>query len=70
MASGFETSRSHFSDIKNTLVMKIRIKENNVKGLLQELREINGQFELTKLQINRGNVLNIQFGNKDLSIKL
>jgi len=50
--------------------MKIRIKENNAKGLLQELREINGQFELTKLQINRGNVLNIQFGNKDLSIKL
>jgi hypothetical protein len=50
--------------------MKILIKEKNSKGNLKELIDNNGKFELTKPQICNGNVLNIQFGNKNLLIIL
>ncbi len=50
--------------------MEIRIQEKNTKENLRELVDNNGKFELTKLQISKGNVLQLQFGNKNLSIIL
>ena len=50
--------------------MKILIKEKNTKQYLRELVDINGKFELTKLQISKGNILQLQYGNKNLSIIL
>jgi hypothetical protein len=50
--------------------MKILIKEKNTKDNLRELIDNNGKFELTKPQISSGNVLKIQFGNKNLLIIL
>lgn len=52
------------------LLMKILIKEKDTKKNLRELVDNNGKFELTKLQISKGNVLKLQFGNKNLSIVL
>jgi hypothetical protein len=50
--------------------MKIQIKESDSKECLEILKEINGKFELSKPQIIRGNVVNVQIGNKNLSIRL
>jgi hypothetical protein len=50
--------------------MKIIIKEKNPKENLRELIDNNGIFELTKLQTIKGNMLNLQFGNKNVSIIL
>jgi len=50
--------------------MKILIKEKNTKDNLRELVNNNGKFELTKPQISKGNILQLQFGNKNLSIVL
>jgi hypothetical protein len=50
--------------------MKILIKEKNTKENLRELIENNGKFELTKSQMSKGNILQLQYGNKNLSIIL
>jgi hypothetical protein len=50
--------------------MKICIKEKNNKESLRELIDNHGKFELTKQQISKGNILQLQVGNKNLSIIL
>jgi hypothetical protein len=51
-------------------LMKICIKEKNNKENLKELVDNHGKFELTKQQISKGNILQLQIGNKKLSIIL
>lgn len=50
--------------------MKISIKDKKLGEFKQELKDINGKFEIAKHLITRGNMLNFQLGDKSLSIKL
>ena len=56
--------------IITTNKMIIQKKKKNTQEGEKELKEHNGIFELTKPQINKGNVLNIQHGNTKISIRL
>ncbi len=50
--------------------MKILIKEKNTRSNSTALIDNHGKFELTKPQISKGNILQLQVGNKNLSIIL
>jgi hypothetical protein len=50
--------------------MKVLVRETAIQDSLVSLIEINGKFELSKQQILRGNIVDVQVGNKNFSIKL